>query len=116
VRLASVRPHKDRLLLRFEGIDDPDAAQAYAGAMLYASRDKLDVGEGEYLDVDLIGCAVEGVDGTKYGKVGAVEHYPASDMLVIDGRMVPMVHAIVRSIDIPTKRIVIDPPAGLLED
>ena len=114
--IASVRPHKDRLLLRFEGVDDANAAEAYAGSTLYADREKLDVGEGEYLDVDLVGCAVVGVDGKHYGKVGAIEHYPASDMLVIDNRMVPMVHAIVKDIDIAGKRIVIDPPGGLLDD
>ena len=114
--IASVRPHKDRLLVRFEGVDDANAAEAYAGSTLYAGRDKLDVGEGEYLDVDLIGCKVAGIDGKEYGKVGAVEHFPASDMLVIDGRMVPMVHAIVKNIDIIAKKIVIDPPAGLLND
>ncbi len=114
--IASVRPHKDRLLLRFEGVDDANAAEAYAGSTLYAGRDKLDVGEGEYLDVDLVGCSVVGVDGKEYGEVGAVEHYPASDMLVVNNRMVPMVHAIVKNIDIAAKRITVDPPAGLLED
>ena len=116
IRIASVRPHKDRLLIRIEGVEDANAAQAYAGSTLYADREKLDVGEGEYLDVDLIGCAVVGVDGKAYGKVGAVEHYPASDMLVVDGRMVPMVHAIVKNIDVKARRIVVDPPLGLLDD
>jgi 16S rRNA processing protein RimM len=111
-----VRPHKDRLLIRIEGIDDANAAEAYAGSTLYADREKLDVGEGEYLDVDLIGCSVAGIDGKDYGKVTAVEHYPASDMLVVAGRMVPMVHAIIKSIDIQAKQIVVDPPAGLLDD
>jgi 16S rRNA processing protein RimM len=114
--IASVRPHKDRLLVRFEGVDDANAAEAYAGSTLYAERDKLDVGEGEYLDVDLVGCNVVGIDGKAYGKVGAVEHYPASDMLVVNNRMVPMVHAIVKSIDIAANRIILDPPSGLLED
>ncbi len=36
-------------------------------------------------------------------------------MLVVGERMVPMVRAIVRSIDIGAKRIVVDPPAGVLE-
>jgi 16S rRNA processing protein RimM len=116
IRITSVRPHKDRFLIRIEGVDDANAAEAYAGATLYASRDKLDVNEGEYLDVDLIGCKVVGVDGKEHGKVGAVEHYPASDMLVVNNRMIPMVHAIVKNIDMATRRITVDPPLGLLED
>lgn len=103
-------------MIRIDGVDDADVAQAYAGAMLYAAREKLEVNEGEHFDVDLIGCAVEGVDGKAYGTVDAVEHYPASDMLIVGGRMVPMVQAIVKNIDIAAKRILVDPPDGLLDD
>ncbi len=70
---------------------------------------------GEYFDDDLIGCAVYGTNGTAYGSVERVEHYPSSDMLVIEGRMVPMVGAIVSTIDLADRRIVIDPPEGLLD-
>jgi 16S rRNA processing protein RimM len=115
IRLRDVRSHRRRLLLRIEGVDDAAAAAAYAGAVLYAPRDRLTLVEGEYLDEDLIGCAVEGKDGRRYGTVERVEHYPSSDMLVIGDRMVPMVAAIVSEIDLAAQRIVVDPPAGLLE-
>jgi 16S rRNA processing protein RimM len=110
-----VRPHKGRLLIRAERVDDADAAKALAGAVLYAPRERLDVGPEEYLDSDLTGCRVLGVDGTDYGTVDGVEHYPASDVLVVGGTLVPMVAAIVREIDVGARRIVIDPPAGLFE-
>ncbi len=115
LRLTAVRPHKGRLLIRAERIDDADAAKALSGAVLYAPRDHLDVRAEEYLDADLKGCRVLGVDGTDYGIVDAVEHYPASDMLVVGGTLVPMVRAHVREIDVGARRIVIDPPAGLFE-
>jgi len=102
-------------LIRAEGIDDADAAQALTGSVLYAPRERLDVGAGEFLDADLVGCCVAGIDGTDYGVVEAVEHFPSSDMLVVDGTLVPMVAAIVREIDAGARRIVIDPPAGLFE-
>lgn len=111
--LASVRPHKGRLLVRIEGVEDAGAARAYAGAVLYAPRDKIHLEPGEYLDADLAGCRVAGRDGREYGHVGAVEHYPASDMLVVDGTLVPMVGAIVLAIDLAKREITIDPPAGL---
>jgi 16S rRNA processing protein RimM len=71
--------------------------------------------EGEFFDSDLVGCEVVGIDGTRYGSVASVEHYPASDMLVVGVHMVPMVSAIVRGIDMTARRITIDPPAGLLD-
>lgn len=115
VRLTDIRAHKGRLLIRIEGVDDTEAAQEYAGAVLYAPREAVLLGEGEYLDADLVGCAVHGTDGSPYGAVEGVEHYPASDMLVVGGHLVPMVAAIVREIDPARRRIVIDPPAGLFE-
>lgn len=115
VRLAGVRPHKNRLLVRIEGVDDPQAAESYIGCALYAPRESVPLQAGEYLDADLVACAVTGPDGKSYGTVERVEHYPSSDMLVVSGHLVPMVAAIVRSIDLANRTIIIDPPEGLFE-
>jgi 16S rRNA processing protein RimM len=115
VRIAGVRPHKGRLLISIEGVEDAETAQHYVGTILYAARDRIAIADGEYLDADLIGCGVYGNDGRHFGNVERVEHYPASDMLVVDGRMVPMVGAIVTNIDLQKRAIAIDPPAGLLD-
>ncbi|MBV8489892.1 MAG: 16S rRNA processing protein RimM [Candidatus Eremiobacteraeota bacterium] len=104
------------MLLRIEGVNDADAAETYAGSTLYAPRTEIELEEGEYLDDDLVGCVVIGADGTNYGPVVRVEHYPASDMLVLaPNRMIPMVAAIVRTVDMRSRRITIDPPLGLLD-
>ncbi|HEY1882692.1 MAG TPA: ribosome maturation factor RimM [Candidatus Cybelea sp.] len=113
IRLSAVRAHQRRLLVRIEGVGDATAAHAYVGAVLYAPRESADLAAGEYLDADLIGCPVVSASGTPYGTVERVEHYPASDMLVVDGHFVPMVAAIVLQVDLAAKRIVIDPPEGL---
>lgn len=115
IRLSAVRPHKGRLLVRIDGVDDADAAERYRDAMLYAARDRVEVAPGEYLDIDLVGCEVFDADGRRYGVVDSVAHYPASDMLVVNGVMVPMVSEFIREIDIAARRIVITPPAGLFE-
>lgn len=115
MRLRNVRAHKGRLLVAFDGVDNAAAAKRYAGAVLYAPRERIPLAEGEFFDEDLAGCMVESADGVAYGRVERVEHYPASDMLVVGGHLVPMVAAIVRSIDTTSRRIVIDPPAGLFD-
>jgi 16S rRNA processing protein RimM len=115
VRLRTVRGHKGRLLVAFDGVDNADAAQRFAGAVLYAPRERIPLAEGEFFDEDLAGCTVENADGVAYGHVERVEHYPSSDMLVVRGHLVPMVGAIVRSIDTASRRIVIDPPDGLFD-
>lgn len=116
VHLRTVREHKGRLLITLEGVADATAAERYVGGTFYASRDELDVAEGEYLDVDLVGCEVRTEAGRAFGRVERVEHFPASDMLIVGGRMLPMVKAFVRSIDTAGKRIVVDVPPGLLDD
>lgn len=116
LRLTAVRQHKGRLLIRAERVDDADAAKALADAVLFAPRERLEVGADEHLDADLVGCRVLGVDGTDYGMVSAVAHYPASDMLVVGKTLVPMVRAIVREIDTSARRIVINPPLGLFDE
>jgi 16S rRNA processing protein RimM len=116
VTIASVREHKGRLLVVLDGVSDATSAERFVGATFFAPREALDVQAGEHLDVDLIGCAVVGSDGTSYGTVERVEHYPSSDMLIIGGRLLPMVRAFIRSIDTKKKEIIVDDlPAGLLD-
>ncbi len=116
VTLESVREHKGRLLIALAEAADATAAERYIGATFFAPREALDVGSDEYLDVDLVGCDVVSTDGKSFGRVTAVEHYPASDMLLVAGRMLPMVRAFIRSIDVASKMIVVDVPPGLLDD
>lgn len=115
VTLESVREHKGRLLISLEEAQDATAAEEFVGATFYAPREHLDVEEGEYLDIDLVGCTVRAKD-REYGKVSRVDHYPASDMLIVGGRMLPMVGAFIKSVDVKKREIVVDVPPGLLDD
>jgi len=115
VRLASVREHKGRLLVRFEDAASADDAAKLAGATLFAERGRITLKPDEYLDRDLIGCAICDATGT-LGTVERVDHYPGSDMLVVGGKMIPLVEPFVTAIDIAAKRIEVDLPEGLLDD
>jgi 16S rRNA processing protein RimM len=86
------------------------------GSTFYADRDRIVLERGEYLDRDLVDCVLCDSEGNALGTVSAVEHYPSSDMLIVNGKMVPMVGAFIKSIDVAAKRIVVDLPAGLLDD
>jgi 16S rRNA processing protein RimM len=116
VTIESVREHKGRLLIALEEAPDATSAERFIGATFFASRDALNVEPGEFLDVDLVGCAVVGTDGRSYGTVERIEHYPSSDMLVVNGRLLPMVRAFIKSVDVKKKEIVVDElPEGLLD-
>jgi 16S rRNA processing protein RimM len=53
------------------------------------------------------------------GRVREVVHAPASDLLVLDTAhgevLVPFVQAIVPEVDLAAGRVVLNPPAGLLD-
>lgn len=116
--IATVREHADRLLVSFEGFATLEDASRLIGATLLAARERLEAGleRGEYLDVDLVGASVESTDGKPLGTVLRVQHYPASDMLVLASGMIPLVQAFVRSIDLLQRRVIVDIPPGLLDE
>lgn len=113
--------HSGRLLVTFEGADDRNAAEALRGLLLNVDRDVDEVPDDpeEFYDSSLTGCRVELLDGTYIGDVTEVAHLPAQDLLVVTGEdrevLVPFIADFVPTVDIAARRIVIDPPVGLLD-
>lgn len=109
-------PHQHRWRVRFEGVNDRNGADALHGAELYG--EPLDV-PGELWVHELLGAEVFHVDGRRLGVVEAVEANPASDLLVLDGeRLIPLTFVVEQtpaSAEEPV-RVVVDPPAGLLDE
>lgn len=116
VEVCAVREHKGRLLIRFADVESATAAERYVGATFYADRERIELESGEYLDVDLVGCMLYDPSGKMLGLVTGIEHYPSSDMLVVNKKLVPMVAAFIQSIDIEAKTITADLPPGLLDE
>lgn len=114
--VESARPHRDRLLVKFEAIGDRESAQGARGALYVDRGDRRDLQKDEYWPDDLIGCVVSHTDGTRIGIVTDVTSNGAQDLLIVDGQhYVPMVGALIASVDVNAKSIVVDPPEGLFE-
>lgn len=118
--VAGTREHSGELLVRFEGINDRNAAEELRGTWLLVDSATIAPPDDpdEFNDTDLIGLAVRTVDGAAVGTVDDVLH-PAQDVLVVktaDAReiMIPFVKAIVPEVDVKSGHLVIDPPEGLL--
>jgi 16S rRNA processing protein RimM len=116
--VRSVRLHKGRPLVAFVGIDDATTATSLVGAVLALDSADVLLGEGEYLDADLVGCALVDGDGTILANVVEVAHYPASDMLIVGETrtLVPLVAAFVQHVDVVARRISVTLPPGLLDE
>ena len=106
----------------FEGVADRTAAEALRGTLLVADSATSPQGQDpdEFWDHDLEGLVAVTVSGAVLGEVEQVAHPPGADLLVIrsgDGGelLVPFVRAIVPEVDLVGRRIVVDPPPGLLE-
>jgi 16S rRNA processing protein RimM len=116
VIIETIREHKNRFLIRLQDIESANDAEQFAGATFYADAERIVLEPGEYLDRDLIGCELFDEKNTSLGKVTAVDHFPSSDMLIVRGKMVPMIKEFIHSIDIGAKRIDVSLPIGLLDD
>ena len=60
-----------------------------------------------YFRFDLIGCTIEYADGTSLGEITAVEDGVAHDTLLIGEARVPFVAAVVPTVDISGRRLVL---------
>lgn len=119
-RLELLSQAKGQWLARIEGVADRTAANALRGTRLYVGRDLLpEPEEDEFYHADLIGLRVEMSDGKPFGVVRAIHEFGAGPLIEIDRRpgavMVPFTKAAVPVVDLAAGRIVVDPPAGLLE-
>jgi len=117
--VKSSRRHHDRLLVRFEGISDRTAAEGVRGALLVAEEQRRELADQEYWQYELVGCEVVDVSGAPIGRVTGVLAGPAHDLLAVETprgeRLVPLVEAIVVDVSVDDGRVVLQPPAGLLE-
>jgi 16S rRNA processing protein RimM len=114
-----IRPHRDRTLVGFAGVGTRDAAEALRGPLYIPASEARTLEDGEFWTEDLVGLEVRLVNGTGAGRVVDVLPGAAHDLLAVeDGpkrSLVPMVSAIVVEVDPAAGKVVLDPPAGLLD-
>ena len=106
------QPHQHRWLVAFDGVSSREAADALRGVVLRA--EPIDDPDALWVH-DLVGAEVVTPDGRAWGRVQTVVDNPASPLLELDsGPLVPIVFVVDDSA-LP-ERVVVDPPAGLLDD
>lgn len=120
VRVTAMRVHRGRPIVALEGVETMNDAEAMAGAELRVSTADLEeLPSGTFYRHDLVGCQVETTAGEQVGAVTAVEGDLGASRLVVRATggevLIPLAQAICVVIDIAARRIVVDPPAGLLE-
>ena len=114
--IAPGRPGELRIDL--VGVRTREAAEALRGLLLLVAPAELGpLAAGEYYGYQLLGCRVEGEDGTAVGTVREIWATGASDLLVVDDErgarhLIPA--PLLRHLDSEGRRIVVEILPGLL--
>jgi 16S rRNA processing protein RimM len=120
VTVDRMRMHLGRPVIGFAGVGSISEAEAFTNAELrIAPEEQQALPEGSYYHHQLIGCRVELQDGTPVGTVTGVDGEGGAVRLVVKRPraevLIPLADDICPLVDVAARRIVVMPPAGLLE-
>lgn len=119
-RLTAARRQGGAVIVALAACDSPEAARTLGGRLLaIPESETLPLDEGHFYVWQLEGCRVETEDGEEVGRVAGIEETPAHDLWVVRNgareHLIPAVAEIVHEVDLVGRRVVINPPAGLLD-
>jgi len=120
-RLAGMTPlNATTRRITLDGIKDINAAEALKGAVvMLADEDVPPAKPGEFYYYEAIGCEVFLTDGSRLGAIQEIFSNGAQDIWVVrDGErevLVPVIEDVVKAIDLPARRVTIEPIPGLLD-
>lgn len=122
--LESVRIHKGRPVIRFDGITDITCAESLRGMEVrIGEAERAPLPEGRYYSDQLVGCRAETEDGATLGEIVDTLDTAGPSLLVLRGPdgsedLIPFVEALCVRVEPPTQetagRVVLDIPDGLI--
>ncbi len=122
VKVLNARVHKNIVIMKLEGTDTMNDAQALRNKVLYLNRDELSLDEGTYFIQDLLGMkVVDKDDNTLYGELVDVGSYGANDVYFVkspEGKtyLIPAIESVVNEINFENDTITITRLEGLFDD
>lgn len=117
--VESSRPHKDRLLVRFRGVEDRAQAEALQKALLVVPESASpQLPDGSWWDHRIVGCDVETDTGRELGTIRDVIHTGANDVWsAVDDEgtetLIPVLEDVIVEVDVDGGRIVVREIPGL---
>jgi 16S rRNA processing protein RimM len=118
--IEASRAYKGQFLVKLSGVDSMSEAEKQVGATLSVSAQSLDsLPPGEYYHYQVIGLEVFDTGGKRIGVVARTWSTAAGELYVVDGafreHLIPAVKEIIERVDFAAGKIIINPPAGLLD-
>lgn len=119
--IEATRRDRGRLLVKFRGVEDRDAAQRLQGVYLMVPRDASpDLPEGSFWPYELEGCEVRTEAGRSLGTIVDVIHTQANDVWATrrpgdpDAEvLIPALKDVVVSVDVKARSVVVRDVPGL---
>ena len=118
--LNASRAHKGHFLVKLRGVDGIGYAEPWVGSVVSVPEESLDALEpGEYYQYQVIGLDAFDVKGIWIGTITGICSTAGGDLFVISGaskeHLVPAVKEMIEKVDFSVRKVIINPPEGLLD-
>jgi 16S rRNA processing protein RimM len=118
--LVAIRPHQGNLLIKLRGIDTINDARKWIPSVLCIPADVLQpLKPGEYYHYQVVGLEVYDTAGSRIGAITRIWHKEGGDLYVVQGNdkeyLIPATKEVIEKVDFSAGKMIIRPPAGLLD-
>lgn len=119
-RVEASHPHQHQILLKLEDINNLDEASRQVGAKLCVREATLEaLDPGQYYHYQVRGFEVYHLSGEHVGTISAMLSTSGGALYVVQGpereHLIPAVKEFIEKVDFAARRVIINPPEGLLD-
>ena len=118
--IEEVKYHKNMVLIKFKGIENPEQANLLRNTYLMIDRENEEpLQEGTYYIVDMIGLDVYSEEGNLLGKLEDIFNTGSNDIYVVKDELgkqilLPAIIDVIKQIDMENKKIIVHLISGLI--
>lgn len=119
-KIQEIKYHKNMVLIKFEGIENPEQADLLRNSYLIVDRETEEPLEpGRYYIVDMIGLDVFTDDNEYLGKLEDIYNTGSSDIYVVKNELgkqvlLPAIEDVIKNIDMDSKKVIVHLIPGLV--
>ena len=119
-KIQEIKYHKNMVLIKFEGIENPEQADLLRNSYLIVDRETEEPLEpGRYYIVDMIGLDVFTDDNEYLGKLEDIYNTGSNDIYVVKDELgkqvlLPAIEDVIKNIDMDNKKVIVHLIPGLV--